>query len=783
MLQNEGHFQEAAAAWEAFLKRFPDDPLADKARHHLGICLIQQKQYEQAAKELATVAAKPKFELLDATLFNPGLAYYSQAVETKDPKVFRIAESTYKRLADEFPNNKWIPEAIYYRAECLFALGQLKNAVTEYSQFLKSYPDHQLRSEALYALGVSQLELKQAEDAEGTFDRFLKAFPGHEMATRIQLHKADAQFEQAKFETAMKLYQAVAKEADFEMADVATMRQADCLTSLKRYGEAAALFASVPSKFPDSSQVSPAILAAGNRFYIAGDPKQAAQWLKKVQGDGEIEAAHWLARCYLQLGQPAEALVIVKRVLPGATNTSFYVDLLLDRADAIYDLPKRRAESIVLYQAIADQHPGHPQAAAARYYAAWSASNVGEHEIALQQARKFLQDYSEHDLDISVRSVLADSLLNSGALQDAETIYREIIKQSPRHEDVLRWQRLLAWSLYRQNKHADVIALLNPILDQIKEPKLRAEVLFLVGSSQFVSKNYQPAVAHLEGAYQAAPRGTHSDESLLLLSRAHRQLGDLQAAQATIRKMIREYRDSELVDRAYYQLGNFYYAAGNHVKAEQAFAWVLKKWPKSNVAPEAHYWLGWSRLNQDKYAQAVVSFGRVINDHGNHDLAGPAMYARAQARRLGGEYAEAKEDLAAFLKTNPNRTDRSNAHYERGLCEMELNQLVTATKTFQEILKDDPQYKSADQVRYQLGWSLKDQKGKQEAAIEVFTTLAAKHPKSQFAAEALTHVGEDQYANKAYRKAAETFQAALNKANRGGQLDLVEISGHKLAWC
>ena len=70
-LQNEGLFELAVGEWRAFLEKFPKDPLAAKARHYLGVCLIQEKQYPQAAAELSKIVSQhPKFELLDETLLN-----------------------------------------------------------------------------------------------------------------------------------------------------------------------------------------------------------------------------------------------------------------------------------------------------------------------------------------------------------------------------------------------------------------------------------------------------------------------------------------------------------------------------------------------------------------------------------------------------------------------------------------------------------------------------------------------------------------------------------------
>ncbi|NIP84352.1 MAG: hypothetical protein GTO03_01850, partial [Planctomycetales bacterium] len=81
--------------YREFLEKFPDDPLVPKARHYLGVCLIQEKEYAEAAAELVKVAAgDPKFELLDQTLLNLGTAQYQLASAGEDPQGYAQPAAT-----------------------------------------------------------------------------------------------------------------------------------------------------------------------------------------------------------------------------------------------------------------------------------------------------------------------------------------------------------------------------------------------------------------------------------------------------------------------------------------------------------------------------------------------------------------------------------------------------------------------------------------------------------------------------------------------------------------
>ena len=92
----------------------------------------------------------------------------------------------------------------------------------------------------------------------------------------------------------------------------------------KKYAQAAAIYAALPEKFPHSSFVKAATLAAGNCYYLAGNQPAARTWLGKVLAGGgnqAAEAAHWIARSWLKDKHPAEALAAVEKALPLAEKS------------------------------------------------------------------------------------------------------------------------------------------------------------------------------------------------------------------------------------------------------------------------------------------------------------------------------------------------------------------------------------------------------------------------------------------------------------------------------
>src|SRR5688572_19288891 len=85
----------AAEQWEAFLKKFASDPLAPWAQHNLGVCRLQNKEYDRAqAAFLQVIRTHPKFELLENSWYLLALSQFNAAQAGK-PELFAKAADNF----------------------------------------------------------------------------------------------------------------------------------------------------------------------------------------------------------------------------------------------------------------------------------------------------------------------------------------------------------------------------------------------------------------------------------------------------------------------------------------------------------------------------------------------------------------------------------------------------------------------------------------------------------------------------------------------------------------
>jgi TolA-binding protein len=780
-LQNHGSYDLAEQAWGKFIEQFKADARIGKATHYLGVCYFQQRKYDQALATFQNVIqGYPQLEILDAAYLYLGVTQYTIAQNGK-PELFDTAAETFNTLIARYAQSRFLPDALFYRGECFYLRGKKAEAIQVYGQLITRFPNHKFLADALYATGVAQEETGQLQEAAKTYDLFLQKFPENHLAVEVGMRRGETLFAAGQYDDAARRFAAAAASPQFEHADYALLRQADALSQLKRYAEAAALYASVAVKYPQSPHAARALLAGGKSYYLAGNLAEARSLLDKAAaaaGPAGAEAAHWMAKGFLKEKQSAQALSVVEKALPQAGDNPFAAQLLMDRADALYDLPDRKKESVDAYAAVAAKYPNDPTAPQSLYMAGFAALELGAYEAALKHATAFLAAQPNHELTPDVMHVAAESQLLLGKTAEAEAQYAQLLQKYPDHPDAELWKVRRGLALELQKKYEETIAALQPALATLKTPSLLAEAQYLIGASQLELKRDQEAVKSLEASVAADPKWRQADETRLALAGAYRRLNDLAKAQAQVSQLIADLPGSQMLDKAHYRLGEYNYLAGNYPASAAEHQLVVDKWPQSALVPNALHELACTQLSQKDAAAAEKTIDRLLTQFPQHPLAARARYTRGMARYEQQKFAPAVEDLQAMLQATPQAAEQADARYVLGLCQVGLKQYDAAVASFRGLLDQNPPYSGADNALYQLAWALK-LSGDEAKAVEAFDQLATKYPDSPRMAEARYHTAEAAYKNKDYAKAVWTYYEVIKKA---GKSELSEKAGHKMAW-
>ncbi len=777
-LQNNGAFDLAAEEWEAFLKKHAADPLAAKARHYLAVCRIQLKQFDKAETLLVEVTKDTKFPLLEEALLHLGYSRFTLG-KGGDQEKLRLAAAAFATQIKRFPQGKLADQGLFFQGEAWFELGDMTRAEAVYRAMLKHFPKSPLRCDAWYALGTALESQQKWPEATDAYESYLAGCPDAPDVVAVRLRKAETLVPQKKYDDAYKLFDELSQIEGFEDADAAAMGAASCLFLQGKFAESGRRYLDVAQKFPRSTRVTDALLAAGKAYYRAKQYDAAAgplQDLVSREHPSRWEAAHWLARIHLARREPGEASKLLASLPAPAADHPWSVALQLDQADALFDSGELD-QAYVAYVKVADGHSQHKSAPQSRYNAAVTALQLGRAKEARAQAEAYLSAYPQGELRADARFVLAESLLSAGEADAAASQYEALVKEFPQHPNAVRFELRRAAAWYVQKQYDQVINELPKLLSRITQASDKAQAHFLIGVSHFGKREFGPAAEQLRASVLADAKWSQADEALLFLARAQASSGQADAAIASLQSMINGYPNSSLLPQAYYRLGELHYGQGKLEAAAAAYDESLKRDGAGELAPFARSGKGWTLLKRRDYAGAEKVFSSLIESAGATQPGREALLARAMCRRQMKQFEGALSDLDAFLKLDAGDSLQADALYEKGLTLIGMKQPVPAVKALRALLERFPEYRRRDRVWFELAWAVKAEDGRQ--AVAAFEQLVKDHPQSELAAEAWFQIGETRYGDKDYPAAEGAYRKAQSLAKTA---EVGELATYKLGW-
>ncbi len=191
---------EAISLLESYLKSSPDRASKANAMYELGLAFMQKKNTKQADQVfLQLMDESPAFPKMDRVL-------YELAWNAKDRGDDEAAMLQFSRLATQFKNSDFGPEAQYLLGESAYDAGDYAKAGELYAQVLKEAGTAPIAEKALYKFGWSQFQQKQFSESEKSFQKQTEQFPNSELTIDGLFMSGECQFELGNYDAALAQY-------------------------------------------------------------------------------------------------------------------------------------------------------------------------------------------------------------------------------------------------------------------------------------------------------------------------------------------------------------------------------------------------------------------------------------------------------------------------------------------------------------------------------------------------------------------------------------------------
>lgn len=643
-LQQRGLFDLAAADYAALEPELAGDPLGARAGLARGVCLFQLGKFAETRAALAPIVDQAaslndaEREQLFATL---GLACYNLGQTTNTDAAHEPLAAAIQSLAmqlDHFPDGSFAPQAAFYRAEALSAVGRWDAAATAYRQLLGKWPQHPQRAEARYGLVVALGEQGLFVGAVAECQQFEREFAGHALIEDIRPRHASALLSSAE-----------------------AARQAG------RLGDARRLAAELIHDFPESAGVPPALLAIADVEFSAGNFAAAESSLdrclqRSTRPEISQEAQRLRARVRLQRGDQAGALADAKAALdrdprcPELLQLCGIAELGLGKCDAARDSFSRLLEI----------DPNYAAADRVLYDLAWACEQSNEPQVAREAYERLLAAHPQSPLAAECHFRLGQGDFAAKKYIAAAAHFRQAEQHTA--DAALREKALhqLAWCLYEAGGHAPARQAFETQRHDYPSGPFAGDAAAMAGECCYKLRLFAAAIDH----FVRALTNEHTSRELQSLALVHAsesaaELREWKRSLEFADRALDEFPQDPRCDDARYARGMALLEMGFLDQSQRELALVAGK-QSGLLSAKADLALGRIHAAQQQHDAAVRQFFKVA--YGRSGQAAPvsfhatqaeAIFAAAQVLETSGRREAARKLYQELLAAYPT-SDRAD---------------------------------------------------------------------------------------------------------------------------
>ena len=228
-----------------------------------------------------------------------------------------------------------------------------------------------------------------------------------------------------------------------------------------------------------------------------------------------------------------------------------------------------------------------------------------------------------------------------------------------------------------------------------------------------VATDYKAAVTRYQDFLKTYPKDPGNDRVLYQLARAHEQGGELEPALKTLDRLVAEYPNTAYRDEAQFRRGELLFTARDYVKAETAYATVLKSSDAGPYQQRSLYMQGWSQFKQSRLEDALKSFFGVLDlKLGDRDDDG-ALDTITDLSRADRELVEdtfrvaslclqnlqGAETIPAYINSDARRRYEFRVYQQLGELYIKQERVKDAADTFGAFARLHPLHAQAPQLQ------------------------------------------------------------------------------------
>ena len=559
----------------SYLEEYPEDTHAAEIRELLVDSYLTSRNFRGALELLENNRGYASAETYQRVAFYRGVELFLE-------ENYKEAHTLFGKSMDGGKDPVFEARALFWKAESAYAMGQFEEALTNYIRFqqLPAIRDTKENQSLDYQLGYTYFKLKDYGNAASYFENYTKGGQAGPRTSDAFMRLGDSYFVSREYQNAISAYNE-ARAMGSPEKDYADFQKALCLGFLGREGEKRQALNTLIGAYPKSTLKDDALFELGNSYVQEGQDDRAIETYNRLVREYQMSSLvppsmMRKALVYYNSGRNREALEVFREVASKypesdqaaqAVQTAKLIYVDLGEVDAyaewvrgldfveVSDLEletasfeaaeKQRLEgnssrALKAYTNYLDQFPNGSRHIEARFRAAEFLYADGAAQAAMPHFKTVAASGTGEIAEQSLTRV-CEILIADGNYPEVVPYLRRLEAVADIPQNRMFAQSNLMKAFFLEEEYEEVLSyagkvLENPSLDE----RIRADARLMIARAALETGDLETARSGYAELLNTAT-GETAAEALYYVALFAQQDGDLEASNASVQKLAKEY--------------------------------------------------------------------------------------------------------------------------------------------------------------------------------------------------------------------------------------------------
>jgi TolA-binding protein len=637
--------QQAMEILGPAVRRFTDHALLNQFIFDYGLALVGLGQNRDAAEVFQRVVNE-----FDESLLTPQ-ALRLRAFALLNDQRYSDSIDTADRFLQRYPNDPSYRDVAFMRAESVFFLRRLDEALRAYQQFIPwerrtEYTD-EARFRIIQILAEQQkwnesmdaiLELRRNGNVQGEFFEQIDYIEG---LTYLNLNRVDS---------AITSLDAFIRGGSRRLnADIAQIKLAQAYESKKDIQRAKAVLEILLQENPTSEYIGQALSELGRINYNEGNIGLAETYFTRVSTEFSRtpffpQSQYFLGWIAMGQNNYLKAVSFFDRVARDFPDNELAADSLYKMA-LLYLEMDQPANAEVAFKNFIDRYPNNERYDQATFYYGRSLALVNRYREAASVLTGLLG--RTRDTDLAARALYEVAWCNQGMenVEAAKARYEDLLQNYAAHPLAKRANFELAEIEYDEEKYDAAVGRLDVLMAQSLEDDLREKVIHRMAWSLLGRKQDLASAEIFEQLIRDFPSSTFAPLAAYQAGEVRMARREYTLALPLFERARSTSTDDRVKQQAWLRQAETLTFLNRWAEAEPLFSDFYQAYQTSEFARRCLMWLGWSQENLKRFQQAISNYRLVLRGGRRDELSARSQFQIGQCLMNMGEYDQAVREL------------------------------------------------------------------------------------------------------------------------------------------